>query len=81
MQSNIVKCASNVYGGRTLFDVVALKAIYKLRHFNSQELSNMLWAYAKVGASNSALFVEAGDASVALDSLSDFKPQEMSIIV
>ena len=76
-----IECVPNADGGRTLFDVVALEAIYKLWHLNSQYLSNMLWAYAKVGASHSALFMAAGDSIVALDSLSNFWPQYVSNIV
>ena len=41
-----------ILGGRAFFDVLALEAISKMRHFNSQDLSNMLWAYANVGTSN-----------------------------
>ena len=73
----LAECVPNVDGGRTLFDFAAVKVIYKLRHFNSQDLSNMLWAYAKVGASNLALFKAAGDSIVALDSFSGLKPQDI----
>ncbi len=38
----LAECVPNVDGGRTLFDFAAVKVIYKLRHFNSQDLSNML---------------------------------------
>ena len=44
----LAECFPNVYGGRTLFDIVAVEATSKLWLFNSQELSNMIWAYAKV---------------------------------
>jgi hypothetical protein len=77
----LAECVPNVDGGRTLFDVVAVEAIYNLRHFTSQGLSNMLWAYANVGASNSALFNAAGDSVIALEDLSEFMPQEISNIV
>jgi hypothetical protein len=73
---------NDVEGGHTLFDVLAHEAISKLRHFNSQDLSNMLWAYAKVGTSksNSSLFKAAGDLIVALKDLNGFKPQHVSNI-
>jgi hypothetical protein len=60
-----------------LFNVEAVEAIYNLRHFTSQNLSNMLWAYAHVGASNSALFNAAGDSVIALEDLSEFMPQKI----
>ena len=37
-----VVCIPNVKEECTLFDVIALQAIPKLWHFNSQDLSNML---------------------------------------
>jgi hypothetical protein len=56
--------------------VLAHEAIPKLRHFNSQDLSNMLGAYAKVGApkSNSSLFEAATYSIIALDDWVDFWP-------
>jgi hypothetical protein len=65
-----------------LFDALAHEAIPKLRHFNSQDLSNMLWACAKGGVSksNSALFEAAADSIIALDDLVDFWPQALSNI-
>ena len=50
------ECIPKMDEGRAFFDVLAPEAMSKLRHFNPQDLSNMLWAYAKVGASNPALF-------------------------
>ncbi len=51
--------------------------VSKLRHFKSQDLSNMLWAYAKVGTSKSnlSLFKAAGDSIVAHDNLVALWPQ------
>jgi hypothetical protein len=50
-----------VEDGRTILDVLALEAMSKLKHFNSQNLSNMLWSYAKIKSLNSVLFKAAGD--------------------
>ncbi|KAL3772366.1 hypothetical protein ACHAW5_010368 [Stephanodiscus triporus] len=78
------------------FDVLALKAVSKLRHFNSQGLSNMLWAYANrfqstiffniswayatAGESHPQLFKKFTDHIVDLESLTDFRPQALSNI-
>ncbi len=74
----LTECIPNLEGGRTLFDVVAVQANSKLRHFNSQDISNILWAYANVGASNSKFFKAAGDSIIDLDNLSDVWPQALS---
>jgi hypothetical protein len=50
--------------GHTLFEVLAQEAILKLWHFNSQDMSSMLWAYANEGSSNSQLFEVVGDSNV-----------------
>ena len=70
-----------VEDGRTILDILALEAMSKLKHFNSQDLSNMLWSYAKMESSNSVLFKAAGDLIVVMNDLSEFKPQELSNIV
>jgi hypothetical protein len=83
-----------VKDGRTIFDVLALEAMSKLTHFNSQDLSNMLWSYAKMESSNSLLwsyakmessnsllFTAVGDSIVGMNDLSEFKPQELSNII
>ena len=67
--------------GRTIFDVLALEAMSKLKHFNSQNLSNMLWSYAKIKSSNSVLFKAVGDSIVGMNDVGEFKPQELSIII
>ena len=64
-----------VEDGRTILDILALEAMSKLQHFNSQDLSNMLWSYAKVESSNSVLFKTAGDLIVGMNDLSEFEPQ------
>jgi hypothetical protein len=62
-------------------DVLALEAISKLQHFNPQNLSNMLWSYAKVELSNSLLFKAAGDVIMGMNDLSEFQPQHFSNIL
>jgi hypothetical protein len=66
-----------------LFDILAHEAISKLRHFNSQDMSNMLLDYAKEGVSksDSSLFEAVGDSILALDHLVDFWPQQLSNII
>ena len=67
-----------------MFDVLAHEAISQLRHFNSQDLTNMLWAHANVNVgvlrSNMSLFEAAGDSIFALDESVDFWPQALSNI-
>jgi hypothetical protein len=70
-----------VEDGRTILDVLALEAMSKLHHFNSQGLSNMLWSYAKLESSNLVLFKAAGDSIVGMIDLSKFWPQEISNIL
>jgi hypothetical protein len=70
-----------VEGGRTIMDILALEAMYKLQHFNSQGLSNMLWSYAKMKSSNSVLFKAAGDHIVAMKDLGKFNSQDFSNII
>ena len=62
-------------------DVLALEAMTMLKHFNSQDLSNMLWSYAKMESSNSLLFTAVGDSIVGMNDLSEFWPQHFSNIV
>jgi hypothetical protein len=70
-----------VEGGRTIMDILALEAMSKLQHFNSQDLSNMLLSYAKLESSNSLLFKAAGDKIVGMNDLSEFEPQHFSNIL
>jgi len=70
-----------VEDGRTIMDVLALEAMYKLHHFNAQGLSIMLWSYAKLESSNSVLFKAAGDSIVCMNDLSEFWPQSLSNII
>jgi hypothetical protein len=67
--------------GCTIMDTLALEAMSKLQHFNSHDLSNMLWSYAKLESSNSLLFKAAGDLIVGMNDLSEFWPQALSNIV
>ena len=70
-----------VNDGRKILDILAVVAMPKLKHFNSQDLSNMLWSYAKLESSNLLLFKAAGDSIVDMNDLSEFKPQELSNII
>jgi hypothetical protein len=70
-----------VEGGCTIMDILALEAMSKLHQFNSQDLSNMLWSYAKLESSNSVLFKTAGDSIVDMNDLSEFWPQALSNII
>ena len=77
----LVECAPKVEDGRTILGVLALAAMSKLHHFNSQDLSNMLWSYAKLESSNLVLFKAAGDLIVVKHDLSEFWPQHFSNIL
>ena len=70
-----------VEDGGTILDILALEAMSKLHHFNSQDLSNMLWSYAKLESSNLLLFKAAGDSIVGMNDLSEFWPQSLSNII
>jgi hypothetical protein len=61
-----------VENDRTIFDIAALEAMSKLQHFNSQDLSNMLWSYAKMESSNLVLFKAAGNLIVGMNDLSEY---------
>jgi hypothetical protein len=77
----LAKYVPTVEGGRTIMDILALEAMSKLQHFNSQDLSNMLWSYAKLESSNSVIFKAAGDSIVGMKDLSSFLPQHFSNIL
>jgi len=66
--------------GSTLFDVFAEEVISfnNLNEFWPQALSNIVWAYANVGVSNSQLFKKVADHIVTLDSLHNFNGQDCS---
>ena len=66
---------------RTILDVFADAAMTKLHAFNSQDLSNMLWAYLNVKLNNRDLFRMAGDVIVARNDMSAIRPQEISSIL
>ncbi|KAL7530600.1 hypothetical protein ACHAXR_004948 [Thalassiosira sp. AJA248-18] len=66
--------------GGTLFDVLALEATSNIKGFEPQHLSNIVWAYANVKATNPSLFKKVGDHIVALDNLGTFVPQDLSNI-
>jgi len=69
-----------VEDGRSILDILALEVMSKLHHFNSQDLSNMLWSYAKLESSNSSLFTAVGDSIVDTNDLSESWPQALSNI-
>jgi hypothetical protein len=77
----LAECTPKVEDRHTILDAFADEAMSKLQHFNSQDLSNMLWSYAKLGSSNLVLFKSAGDLIVGKNDLIEFKPQELSNIV
>jgi hypothetical protein len=77
----VAEYVPKVEGGRTIMDILALEAMSKLQHFNSQDLSNMLLSYAKLESSNSLLFKAAGDKIVGMYDLSEFLPQHFSNII
>ena len=61
--------------------MLAEVAIPNLNRFDSQGLSNMLWAYANVGVFHSKLFKKAGDTVIDMENLVDFWPQALANIV
>ncbi|EJK75706.1 hypothetical protein THAOC_02564 [Thalassiosira oceanica] len=67
-------------GGDTLFNVFGKTAIKILRTFKPQALSNVMWAFVKVGAKNSRLFRETGGVISGMD-LDSFKPQALANIL
>ncbi|KAL9180803.1 hypothetical protein ACHAXT_011256 [Thalassiosira profunda] len=67
-------------GGTTLFDHIANLASDRMGKFNSQDLANMVWAFAKVKASHPRLF-EQVVGTVKERAFSAFKPQELANIV
>jgi len=67
--------------GSTLFDHIAEKSIPLLGKFNSQHISNMVWAFEKVNVSHPKLFTKVGDHIVTRQQLNDFTPQNLSNIV
>jgi len=77
----LVKYAPTFDDGRSLFDTLATAATHKLRSFNGQDFSNMLLAYASVGAKNPRLFEETGNLIVQQNELGAFRPQALANIV
>eukprot|EP00579_Thalassiosira_antarctica_P011504 CAMPEP_0201911768 /NCGR_PEP_ID=MMETSP0903-20130614/2602_1 /ASSEMBLY_ACC=CAM_ASM_000552 /TAXON_ID=420261 /ORGANISM="Thalassiosira antarctica, Strain CCMP982" /LENGTH=502 /DNA_ID=CAMNT_0048446557 /DNA_START=456 /DNA_END=1964 /DNA_ORIENTATION=- len=67
--------------GSTFFDILALEAIPNLTKFNSFDISNMLWGYSNVKASNPRLFEETGDVVIARDLLKTFNPQDITNMI
>lgn len=73
--------APEVDDGTSFFDCVAERSIALLGIFKPQELSNLLWAYARLGMSHPDLFREAGDAVALLEGLGRFTGQALSNLV
>jgi len=72
-----------VEDGSTFFDMLAKEVLSfdNLDEFLPQALSNISWAYANAGVSNSQLFEKLADHIVGLDNLNEFWPQALSNIV
>lgn len=68
-------------GGDSFFDRVAERSIALLGTFKPQELSNLLWTYARLGAPHPDLFRKTGDAVASLDGLQSFTGQALSNLV
>ena len=64
--------------GSSLMQCIAKQSILFLRKFNPQSISNMVWAFEKVGSSNPQLFDGASNSIVAMNNLGDFKSQELA---
>ena len=65
----------------TLLDRIASEAIQQIQTFNSQDLSNMVWAYATLRKPSTPLFEAVGNSIAASTNLRSFKPQDFSNIV
>ena len=66
---SLAKVIIPVVNGSTYFDMLADVAILKLKDYKPQEMSNMLWAYANVGVTNTELFKKAGDTIIEMENL------------
>jgi len=59
---------------------IAKQSISFLRKFEPQSISNMAWAFEKVGSSNPQLFDGVSNSIAAMTNLGHFKPQELANI-
>jgi hypothetical protein len=67
--------------GSNLFQKIGDRSIICIDHFNSQDLSNLLWAYATLDYVHTHLFEAVGVHIVQSDGLTSFNPQDIAIIV
>ena len=66
--------------GTTLFDRIADKCIPLLRDFEPQALSNLVWSFDKVAASNPVLFEKVAE-EISERHVGKFKPRHLSDIL
>eukprot|EP00956_Cyclotella_meneghiniana_P037576 scaffold140783_cov73-Cyclotella_meneghiniana.AAC.1 len=64
--------------GSTLLGNIADASIDVIDQFNAQEISNAVWASAKLEVSHSTFFRGVADAMVRMQTLESFKPQEFA---
>eukprot|EP00956_Cyclotella_meneghiniana_P024918 scaffold50928_cov56-Cyclotella_meneghiniana.AAC.1 len=64
--------------GSTLLTNIADSSIACIEEFNEQDISNTVWAYAKLEVTHSPLFQAIGDVVVKNQNLESFTPQELS---
>jgi hypothetical protein len=67
--------------GSSLLRKIGDKSITCIKQFNSQDISNLVWACAKTDVQHAALFEAVGNHVVRLDDLATFKPQAIANIV
>ena len=65
----------------TLLEIIADVSLDCIQQFNGQDISNMMWAYAKLNVSHEPLFQAVGDAIEMADDLTTFKPQAIANVV
>lgn len=73
----------NVQGSRPFLEIVADECLHQLNHFNMQELSNLVWSYAKLNHSHPELFGAVASRILELNPKADttFNPQVISNIL
>ena len=64
-----------------LFDHIAKQSVGRVREFEPQGYSNVVWAYARVQKPHPALFAAMGDQVVEFKHLGEFKPQALKDVV
>ena len=73
----------NVQGNRPFLKIMAGECLHQLNHFKMQELSNLVWSYAKLDHKNPELFGAVASRILELDPKADatFNPQVISNIL